>query len=67
MLGEIGHPQLVRPAAGELAVDQVSGDLVGLGMAPLGPAGGAGQASAAQQQGNSVVADMIPRPRRSSA
>jgi hypothetical protein len=46
--------------AGEVAVDQVGGDLVGLSMAPLGAAGGAGQAGAAHQQGNGVVADQNP-------
>jgi hypothetical protein len=56
MLGDIGDPQLVRPAAGEGAVDQVGGDLVGLGMAP--PC--AGQADAAYQQRNAVVADHDP-------
>jgi hypothetical protein len=60
MFGDIGHPQLVRPVAGERAVDQVGGDLVGLGMAPLRPPSGAGQAGAAQQQGNGVVADHEP-------
>jgi putative transposase len=38
--------QLVRLGTGEVAVDQVGGDLVGLGMAPLAPAGGAGEAGA---------------------
>jgi hypothetical protein len=36
------------------------GDLVRPGMTPLGAAGGAGQASAAHQQGNGVVADQDP-------
>jgi SRSO17 transposase len=40
VLGDIGHPQLVRPAAGELAVDQVGGDLVRLGIRRLARAAG---------------------------
>src|SRR5919199_2956022 len=56
-LGDIGHPQLVRAAAREAPVDQVGGDLVGLGMAPLGPPGDPGEAGAARQQRNRVVAD----------
>ena len=47
-------------ARAKLAVDQIGGDLVGLGMAPLGPAGGAGQAGAAHQQRDRVVADHDP-------
>jgi hypothetical protein len=46
----VGRPQLVRLAAGKLAVDQVSGDLIRPGMAPLGPAGGPGKTGAAHQQ-----------------
>jgi hypothetical protein len=60
VLGDVIHPQLVRPGAGELAVDQVGGDLVGLGVAPLGPAGRAGQPSAAPRQRHRAVADHDP-------
>jgi hypothetical protein len=60
VLGDIGDPQLVRLGAGEVTVDQVSGDLVGLGVAPLGPAGHPRQPSAAHQQRNGVVADHDP-------
>ena len=60
MLGDVGDPQLVRGGAGDVAVDQVGGDLVGLGMAPLGASGGASQAGAAHQQRNGVVADHDP-------
>jgi hypothetical protein len=60
VLGDVGDAQLVRLGAGEVAVDQVGGDLVGLGMAPLWAPGGAGQAGAAHQQGNGVVADHDP-------
>jgi len=60
MLGDVGHPQLVRAVPGALTVDQVDGDLVGLGMAPLRPAGGADQASAAHQQRDGVVAYQDP-------
>jgi hypothetical protein len=54
---DVGHPQLVGAAAGELAVDQVGSDLVGLGMAPLWAAGGASQPGAVHQLRNGVVAD----------
>ncbi len=50
---------VTSPAVGDASIDRSTpgGNLVGLGMAPLGPAGGAGQAGAAHQQGNSVVTD----------
>jgi pimeloyl-ACP methyl ester carboxylesterase len=60
VLGDIGHPQLVRFAAGELAVDQVSGDLVRLGVAPLRAPSRAGEPCAAHQHRHRAVADHDP-------
>jgi hypothetical protein len=57
MLGDIGHPQLVRFAPGEVAIDQVKGHLVGFGAAPFRSAGGAGQPGAAHQQLDGAVAN----------
>ena len=57
MLGDVGDPQLVGAGPGEGAVDQVGGDLVRLGMAPLRPPRRAGQAGTAHQQRDGVVAD----------
>lgn len=50
VLGDVGDPELVRPGAGELALDAVAGDVVGLDLFPFPPPGQALQARAAHQQ-----------------
>ena len=34
MLRDVGQPQLIGSSAGQLAIDQIGGDLIGLGQAP---------------------------------
>jgi hypothetical protein len=58
VLGDIGHPQLVRCGTGELTLDQVAGGRFGSQpMSELGAAGHALPTGPAQQQLHGVVAD----------
>jgi hypothetical protein len=60
-------PQLGRAGPGEVAVDQVGGDLVGLGMAPGRPAGHPARPARRSSRATAVWPAMIGWPSRSSA